>query len=330
MDWLDDLKFYTENRQDISQNFEHFFELIAEGMKDPSKADQALEGLNLIFPYALARSDYHRWQSTLNQAVHHGEVLLDNQIKTQAAQHLGLYYLKLGRFNQASQAFISAYEQAAHTGQQHTMALLARLGLLRAEAVYNQYQFRSHIVGEITLLLPSITDPLICALAYHVLATHHLYNMDYVRALELEQYALVLYRRYGTSINVIEPSYTLVEICRNADLIPAALRFLSYGHAYVKGAASKHQIAFYAFERGAMLLDEGDKTKNNAALYWLDVALKLFEEAGDFPGHIAAVQQTMGLAQIYDGAFEEAQMNLETALTHWEAMDNRYEQINAL
>lgn len=327
MNLLEDLYDKSENHEWLSENFESIFEEIATKLVNNATAQDSIKALNLVFPYAISRHDYERWQPLLMNALIHGQELRNNDIQIRIWEHIGQNYLKGGSYHRAYEAFLKAYERADEGKGNTERKLLARIGLLCTQAMRNNQSLRERIVHEILVLSHHVYDLNMLALVHRVLAVHHLYSLEIPQALEHGQYALAMFFRAGHDIDITQTAFILSEIYRLQKNIPMAKQLLHLGHVYLKGREHAHQMAHYAYQRGTLAHVERD---HGNASYWLDIALSQFLEFGNYPAHKGAAHHTLGLTQVYLAEFDKARENLEEALHIWQELDNRYEYINAL
>ncbi|MBZ0294337.1 MAG: hypothetical protein K8L99_17375 [Anaerolineae bacterium] len=325
---LEDLYDHSENYEWLAQHIHIIFQEIADKIKYPPTAQDAIKALNLVFPYAISRSDHERWHRLLVDALQHAKMLHDNNMLIKIWEQIGEHYLKGSNYESAYQAFLNAYEHATKNNSSTEGKLLAKVGLLRAQTMRNKQDLREQAVEEIRQLMGYIYyTPILIGLAHHALATHHLHSLEIPKALGHAQYALALLYREGQDIDITVAALTLAEIYRVCGRLNLAKRSLSLGHIHLKNQFHDQQMAFYAYERGTVAHMEQEY---ETATYWLGMALDKFARLKCYRSHQGAAHHMLGLAQVYLSEFEQAGVNLEEALHIWRELDNQYEYINVL
>lgn len=305
----------------LDEHINEVFQQIRDGLNDDSRLMPSINLLNAVMPYALTRIDYRRWDSLLYDALLHVINAQDTENQIQIWSHLGSSYLQYGRYKSASEVFEKALDRTDYV-RTHEIKLLARVGMLRAQAIFQTSDIRQFIKDTLKEA-QDIVNYHVLGRLHFALALTYTHQGETVQALGHCQIALCCWQQLNNLTEVERCALLLAEACRVARLFSQAERFLQLVEP---STGDTYKRAIYCYQQGALMLEQNQLPE---AQSWFNQALTLYQQLPDFPYFTAASHHALGLVETKLEIVDSARRNLRRALILWQDMDNRLQQVNA-
>lgn len=313
-----------EHLNDYDWLDEHHNSLHRQIIKDleyPSSAQQAIDCLNLIMPYALTRHDYGRWLNPLYDALLHGMELKDDEIQIQIWAHLGNCLFQRANYRSASANFRKALERCDLDATPETL-LLARIGMLRTKTIFESRDI-DRFIDEALDAAQAIANYHLLGKLHYTLAVSYGHQGETEKGLGHGQVALACWYQEKNTVEIERTALALAEICRVAKCFAQAGRYFDLVHP---GSEDIYITGISHYHRGSVLLETDQFAEAQNAL---EQALQHFIKL-DFPYMTAATHHTLALVQTKRDTFDDARANLRRALILWQEVDNMFQQVNCV
>jgi tetratricopeptide (TPR) repeat protein len=316
-----DLQDHQNDYDWLDEHIDPVYLQVRQGLMYAYSAQEAIEVLNLIMPYALTRHDYNRWVELLYDALLYCMDLKDEEIQIQVWAHLGNCLFQQGKPESASVTLEKAL-RGSPLDVTPAIMLRARIGMLRTKTIYAINDIREFI-AETLKVARQIADYHLLGKLHYTLAVAYNHQGKTREAMGYAQMALAYWYRENNDSEKERAALALAEICRVATRYEQAARYLELVRP---GAEYSYTSGAYHYHQGSVLLQQNQFAE---ALEHLEEALEQFETL-DFPYLTGAAYHSLALVQTKLRTFNIARENLRRAIIVWQQIDNIFEQANGV
>ncbi len=320
-DWLPDLEQHQSDYPWLARHYTDIYQALAEDIRYPRSAQDAIDAFKLIFQYAMTRPDFDKLQPLLYDGLFHARELKDFEAQMQIWLSLGHNNLYLGSLAEAETAFETAayYEIERNSPDQ---LLLMNIGRVKTDAL--RQIVNEDVVWQSLDLASRVSNFSLVPTLYSTLAMAYLYIHDIQQALGYGQMAYCGWYNEDNEVELANCAFILAETYRKADLLPQAAHFVERADHHLHLTDYPHKRASYRYQEGLQQLQAQNFA---AAEIQLREALAHLQKL-PYSHLTAAAQHSLGLALTHTGKFQEAREQLKAAFVFWCRLENWLEQAN--
>lgn len=319
--WLDEMENHTDDPRWLDDNEDKLFQDISAGLYTPCVFHDTIKLLNQVYPYyALVRFRAKRWSPLLINGLMQAMDLRDNEMLIQIYTQLGESQLITGKSQGAHDSFQTALDRAQE-GESQAAMLAVYIGLIRVQALNLDDAYSETLVDNALQLNPEVDDLALTSALYQAICLASLTWKQPVEAFEFGQSAFVGWYALGKEIELGKSAALIAEVFRFTQNFRQAESWLDLAADYFFRTGYKRQDALISYQRGALLVDQGEL---DAGEQWLQQSLEEASAAG-WDHYIALASHSLGILQGKQKKFTNSEANLKNALKFWEKMGDIYE-----
>lgn len=330
-DWLR----YIQNRNEplswLVPYESNLLSVLEHGLSWEPTFRESFELLTTVFSYfALTLSHTEAWPPLLRDALLMAQDIRDNDLQTTVFRWMGEAYLKVGKHEAARKAFSTALDRS-ETGNINDMKVAVYTGLFKLEWFDLKQNLTQTLVQQALETVKLIEDRALQADFYDALAPAYARKMDTASALGYGQTALAYWKSVNNNSGIGRTAYTLASVYIHIAQIKEDKRFLNNAISHLELARDVlsrtdevWQYALLAYQQATIYFQ---LEEYESASSWFRQSLNEATNTNT-PQYVVVAQHGLGLALSRLREFSQARQYLQSALKHWQELQNNYEQAN--